>query len=297
METWNIAKTLDWTTQYLGRYMVPDARCDAEVLLADVLDCRRGVLGVRRDDIVPTDRLSLFKQMIIRRARRDPVAYILGYTEFMGLRFNVNEHTLIPRPETELLVDEAMRLISTLQPDAGKPAGHATVADMGTGSGCIAISIAKLSAGACVYASDVSKEALSVAGKNAVLNGVSGAVMLCHGDMFKPFERDGLNHAFDMIVSNPPYVLSDDINGLEPELFCEPRSALDGGSDGLQFYRQLATSGFRFLKPNGYMVLEINAQKAVQTADIFSAAGYTVMKIAKDYSHLDRIMTVKSTVH
>lgn len=280
----------------MDRYKVPDPRCDAEVLLSSVLDCRRGVLALHRDDIVPAGRLSVLKKMIVRRARREPVAYILGYTEFMGMRFFVNEHTLIPRPETELLVEEVVRLI-TGTGLSKKNAEKTTVADVCTGSGCIAVSIAKLLPGTRVHASDISKDALAIAGQNAVINGVSGMVMLHHGDMFEPFDREGLTGAFDIIVSNPPYVLSSELSGLEPELLCEPRSALDGGADGLRFYRQLALAGKQYLKPRGYIVVELNAQKSAQTAALFTAAGFAVVKTVKDYAHLDRILIVQSIHH
>jgi release factor glutamine methyltransferase len=250
---------------------------------------------MRRDEIVQAEHLQLFKQMIKRRIRRDPVAYILGYSEFMGLPMFVNEHTLIPRPETELLVEEVLRRIPahTTNENAGTSGAGVTVADIGTGSGCIAVSLAKLSPGTCVYASDISKDALLMAGKNAAANGVSGTVMFKHGDLFEPFEREGLMHTFDIIVSNPPYVLSGEIQSLEPELMCEPRLALDGGTDGLDFYHRLAASGKHFLKAGGFLAVEIHAQKSVQTAEIFAQHGYEMTLLMQDYSHLDRIMILK----
>lgn len=287
-EAWNVQAALDWTTEYLGRYRVPAARCDAEVLLAAALGCARGTLVVRREESLPPATLAAYRQMVLRRARREPVAYILGNAEFMGMKFFVNEHTLVPRPETELLVEEALRLLTT--PAQGGP----VVADLGTGSGCIAVSIAAGNRSSRVYAIDISRQALAVAGRNAAENGVGGAVMLCLGDLFEPLERDGLAGAFDLIVSNPPYVLTGDLDRLEPELFCEPRLALDGGPDGLTFYRRIAAGARRFLKPGGYLTLELNDRAAVETAALFTAAGLTVVRTVQDYARLDRILIVKN---
>lgn len=287
-EAWNVRAALAWTTEYLGRYRVPDARCDAEVLLAAALGCARSALVVRREEPLAPATLAAYRQMVLRRARREPVAYILGNAEFMGMMFFVNEHTLVPRPETELLVEEALRLLPPLT-SAGP-----VVADLGTGSGCIAVSIAAGNRGARVYAVDISRQALAMAGRNAAENGVGGAVMLCLGDLFEPLERDGLANAFDLIVSNPPYVLTGDLDGLEPELFREPRLALDGGPDGLSFYRRIAAGARRFLKPGGHVALELNDRAADETAALFTAAGFTVVKTAQDYARLDRILIVKN---
>lgn len=287
-EAWNVRAALDWTTAYLGRYGVPGARCDAEVLLAAALGCARGALVIRREESLAPATLAAYRQMVLRRARREPVAYILGNAEFMGMKFFVNEHTLVPRPETELLVEEALRLLTT--PAQGAP----VVADLGTGSGCIAVSIAAGNRGARVYAVDISRQALAMAGRNAAENGVGGAVMLCLGDLFEPLERDGLAGAFDLIVSNPPYVLTGDLDRLEPELFCEPRLALDGGPDGLSFYRRIAAGARRFLKPGGYVALELNDRAAGETAALFTAAGFSVVRTVQDYARLDRILIVKN---
>lgn len=285
---WTVRAAIDWTTEYLGRYGVPDARCDAEVLLSAALGCGRGVLALRREEPVPPETLAAYRQMVLRRARREPVAYILGTAEFMGMKFFVNGHTLVPRPETELLVEEALRVLPP--PTNGGP----VVADLGTGSGCIAVSIAARARGCRVYAVDISRQALAQAGKNAAENGVGGAVMLCLGDLFEPLERDGLAGAFDLIVSNPPYVLTGDLDALEPELFCEPRLALDGGPDGLSFYRRIAAGARRFLKSGGFLALELNDRAAGATAELFSAAGLTVVKTVQDYARLDRILIVKN---
>lgn len=286
--SWNIRAAIDWTTDYLGRYHVPDARCDAEVLLAAALGCGRGVLAVRREEPLAPSTLAAYRQMVLRRAKRQPVAYILGNAEFMGMKFFVNEHTLVPRPETELLVEEALRLLPACAD------GGPVVADLGTGSGCIAVSIAALSRGARVYAVDISRQALTVAGRNAAQNGVGGTVMPCLGDLFEPLERDGLAGAFDLIVSNPPYVLTGDLDRLEPELFCEPRLALDGGPDGLSFYRRIAAGARRFLRPGGYLALELNDRAAAATAALCTAAGFTVVRTVQDYARLDRILIVKN---
>lgn len=287
---WTVRSVLAWTTDYFSRQGIPEPRCDAEVLLAGLLGCGRGALLARQDDPVAGDILAQYRTMIAARIRRLPVAYIQGWTEFMGLRFSVNHHTLVPRPETELLVEEVVKLISSLP--AGKPV---TVADIGTGSGCIALSLAKCCPEVRVVAVDISADALAVAYRNAVDLGLAGRVQLLHGDLTAPLDASGLARAIDIIVSNPPYVLSAEIPALSPEVRSEPRAALDGGTDGQDYYRRLAAEATRFLVPGGWIALELHPVTVAVTADMFRRTGFVDLRILNDYAGMERMLIARAS--
>jgi release factor glutamine methyltransferase len=254
---WTIQALLGWTTDFLRSKGVEAARLEAQVLLAHVLDCPRIELVARFPE-QPTDEQRVrFRELIKRRVDGWPVAYLVGRREFYLLPFEVSPAVLIPRPETETLVLEALRLL--------KPLAAPAVLDLGTGSGCIAVSVAHQKRDARVTATDVSPDALDVARRNAEAHGVAGRVAFAQGDLFAAVPAGSL---FDVVVSNPPYVTPAELAGLSPDVReHEPRLALDGGPDGLAFYRRIAAGVGPLLKPGGWLAVEIGAtqEDAVRT--------------------------------
>ena len=222
-----------------------------------------------------------FEEGIARRAQREPLQHILGTQEFMGLEFFVNRHTLIPRQDTETLVELVL---------GNHKEREISLLDMCTGSGCIAVSLAKLGGYAHVEAADISEEALKVAKKNAeTLLGEEGKIRFRHSDMFSAFNET--EDKFDIIVSNPPYIPSDVIEELEPEVRdFEPRSALDGTADGLFFYELLARECGRFLKENGAVYFEIGHDQGEAVENLLKANGFIDTKVIKDLAGNDRVV-------
>ncbi len=280
-EIWTVKKILDWTNQFFTEKQVPEARLSAEWLLADVLSCRRIELYLQFDRILTTDERATFREFVKRRAAREPVQYILGETEFYGYPIKVTPDVLIPRPETELLIDFAIEYFQTNQ-DIAK-----LILDIGTGSGCIAIALAKRLAGASVSAVDISEAALAVAKTNAALNAAD--IHFHHADFLK---MDNVsNKKFSVIVSNPPYVAEIDWPGVQPEVRnFEPKTALLAGKDGLDFYRQLIPQLKNWLSPNGAVFLEVGYNQAAAVEKMLKGAGYST-KTQKDYHQIDRFVT------
>lgn len=284
-ETWTVARVVEWTEEYFGRNDLPEGRIDAELLLSHVLSCRRLDLYIKKDEEIGKRELAKYKQLIVERKNRKPLSYITGEREFMGMSFEVNSGTLIPRPETELLVEEAVKLI--------KKHRLKNVLEIGTGSGNIAVSIAKLAGSVKVCSSDASLDALRVAQRNTDAHGVADRVMLKHGDLFKALLGEGLEGSFDMIVSNPPYIAANEKEALAPELSFEPPAALFGGDDGLDFYRSIAKGAGGFLKTGGFLLFEMNSNKSDDIQKLTAGAGYKIEKIIKDYAGLERVLTAR----
>uniref|UniRef100_A0A7C2HUN4 Release factor glutamine methyltransferase n=1 Tax=Ammonifex degensii TaxID=42838 RepID=A0A7C2HUN4_9THEO len=226
---------------------IPSPRVDAEVLLGFVLGCDRLVLYWEPRREVAAGKATRFKELVARRAAGEPVAYLTGEKEFMGLSFSVTPAVLIPRPETELLVETAVTLL--------QGAAAPVVADVGTGSGAVAVSLAVLLPAARVFAVDISTAALAVARENACRHRVADRVVFYAGDLLEPFA--GNEAVFDLIAANLPYIPSGEMGALPPEVRREPVLALDGGPDGLNFYRRLVPQAERLLKPGGHLLLEI----------------------------------------
>jgi len=286
---WTIASTLSWTSDYFARSRIARPRLEAELLLSHTLHLPRLELALKLNDVVSARDLQHYRRLISARKSRKPAAYILGEQEFMGMRFKVNEHTLIPRPETEHLVEETLRIID------GK--NGPLIADIGTGCGNIAVSLAKLATGCRVYAADISREALSIAHENISVHGCAAQALPKLGDLFAALSQEHLHNKLDIIVSNPPYIALDEEPSLEPEVLCEPRNALFGGADGLDFYRRIAKEGKPFLKTGGLMALEMHSGKSGLIGGIFLQEGFETVKITKDYAGLDRVIIVKATYH
>jgi len=273
----SIKSSIRSAVKYLTELGVPDPRPDAEILLAFTL-------GVPREKLVSADREPLpekmrlkFNRLIARRGdRREPVAYIVGSAGFFGLEFSVSPSVLIPRPATETLVELALERL----PKDG------TFADIGTGSGAIAIAVLTKAARAEAVATDLSERALDVARRNARAIGVSQRLDVRQGDLYEPLGTE----RFDLVVSNPPYVREDDFDGLAPELRHEPRAALVAGADGLGVVRRLVEGARDRLKEGGRLLLEIGAGQAERVRDLAFHAGFRVVQFKPDLEGVDRVM-------
>jgi release factor glutamine methyltransferase len=285
---WTVKALLSWTTDYLHKKGVEprEARLEAQVLLGHVLSCPRIELVARSDEEPSDDQKARFRDLIRQRVEGWPVAYLVGRREFYLLPFEVTPAVLIPRPDTETLVLEALRLLK------GQPSPR--VLDLGTGSGCIAVSLAHQCKGATVAAVDVSPDALEVARRNADRHGVADRVSFHQGDLFAPLPAGA---AYDLIVSNPPYVTPTELAGLAPEVRDhEPRVALDGGPDGLAFYRRIAADAARFLAPGGSVLVEVGwTQDAAVRALFEGAPDLTVGASVKDGAGRSRVVTAKKS--
>jgi len=279
---WTVLALLNWTRQFFEKKMIDPARLEAEVLLAHVLGCERIHLYTGFDRVVPAPKLAEFKRLIIERSQHRPTQYILGRAEFMSMEFIVNEAVLIPRPETEHLVEA---LISR-----ARELADAKILDLGTGSGCIPVSAARHLPEAEFWAVDVSDEALAVARRNADRHEVAERIHFLRGDLFEPV--GGLS--FDFIASNPPYVSESEWDELAPEVRDhEPRTALAGGPDGLDAYREIIPRAKEFLLPGGRLLLELPAGKAQAVREIAAqSSGLHEEETIRDYQDIERVLVL-----
>jgi release factor glutamine methyltransferase len=282
---WNIIDLLKETKAYFEKCGIATARLDAELLLAQCLQRDRIRLYTDFEYQLTPDELARFREFVRRRGKREPVAYITGYKEFWSLRLAVTPDVLIPRPDTEVLVEETVKVMK-----ARGSAGPLSILDIGTGSGAIALALAKEFPDADIAALDVSAQALAVAQVNAQSCNFGGRIEFLCGDSLHGVPE---GRRFDAIVSNPPYIPSTDIDMLEPEIKnFEPRLALDGGPDGLDFYRAVIPHVYRYLNADGFVALEIGDGQGAAVAELFAAAGqYSAARIVKDYAHKDRVVT------
>ena len=277
----------------LERAGCPEPRADAEVLLAHVLreDRARAVLD-RRAPLEPR-AAAAFARCVARRARREPVALITGEREFWSLSFRVTRAVLIPRPDTETLVEEALDLLA---PPAMPGRRGARVIDVGTGSGCVAVALARERPDAHIVAIDRSSRALRVAAANVARHGLGRRVRLLRGDLLAPagVERARIPRA-DLIVSNPPYVTAKEWKSLPPEIrVFEPKGALVGGADGLAFHRRLAREAPDHLVAGGWIAVEVGAGQAAAVADIFLSGGrFDEIRVRKDLSGIPRVVSAR----
>lgn len=285
MKTWTIIRLLQEARQYFERCGILSARLDAEILLAHVLNKDRIRLYIDFEQPVLAEELSRFREMVKRRAQREPVAYITGHKEFWSLRLRVDRSVLIPRPETEILVDAALNLLRA-QEQCNR---QLRVLDLGTGSGAIALALAKETEHTAIVAVDRSLAALHVARYNTCAYDFGKRVHLVCGDGVQPFGR---NETFDLIVANPPYIGADALESLEPDIInYEPLEALAGGPDGLDFYRTWIPRLPGMLRPHGWVVLECGHEQTRNIAAFCTTSGdYTNIKIIKDYAHIDRVI-------
>ncbi len=278
-DVWTIGNILTWTKQYFGEKGVDNPRLDAEVLLSHILGTDRLYLYVHFDQPLQAAELAAFRQAVKQRAMRLPVAYITGHKEFMGIDFTVSPQVLIPRPETEILVQAVLdRLSGITQPE---------ILDIGTGSGAIIISLLHILPTSTGIGVDLSVDALTVAQTNADRHGIGERLELRCGNTFSPVS----GRQFDVIVSNPPYITNDQLERLPPEVLHEPRIALAGGKDGLDYYREIITQAAGFLKPAGFIGLEVGYDQARQVAAFAEQTNkYQVQDIICDYAGIERVV-------
>ena len=267
-------ETIDFGIRILELAGIEEAENDAWLLLSKECKMNRTAYYMHMKDEILPEQLNEYKGLIKKRAERVPLQYITGEQEFMGLTFHVNSNVLIPRQDTETLVEEAIKLVEP----------GMSILDMCTGSGCIIISILKKCSGIQGTGSDISKQALNVAKKNAKLNNV--AVDFERSDMF-----ENISDKYDMIVSNPPYIRSDVVPTLMPEV-CEfePLDALDGHEDGLYFYRKIIKECKSFLKEDGKIIFEIGNDQGQAVSDMLTYAGFRNVGVIKDLAHNDRVV-------
>lgn len=257
---------------------------DAETLLGFELGLDKAGLFLNRSCVIDDERSESWFALIGRRAAGEPLQYITGEQYFMGLRFCVDPSVLIPRPETELLASKAIEFL--LAEDNGK-----SVLDLCTGSGALAVSIAKACPRASVTASDISADALACAKQNARALGVADRVNFVKSDLFAAFERGACGGPFDLIVTNPPYIRTGDFTALPSEIReHEPVTALDGGIDGLDFYRRIASGARGCMQPGACLMLEIGADQTEAVTTIFSGAGFASIETFRDLNGLDRMI-------
>lgn len=258
----------------LDMAQIVDAKNDAWLLMEMVCKIDKTFYYVHMDEEIPVDEMKEYESVLKKRAERVPLQYITGEQEFMGLTFYVNSNVLIPRQDTETLVEEALNL--------AKPGMR--ILDMCTGSGCIIISILKNKSDVKGVGCDISKQALIVAKENAKLNNVN--VAFEYSDLFENIEGK-----FDMIVSNPPYIRSAEIPSLMPEVAqFEPLKALDGSEDGLEFYRRIIKESKNYLNADGYIIFEIGNDQGEAVSNMLTYAGYNNVRVIKDLAYNDRVV-------
>lgn len=277
-----VAEILRAATERLEVNGIDSPRLDAEILLAHVLNCRRLSLYVDADKILPLESIFRFNELVNRRLQSIPVAYLVGAREFFGLNFAVNENVLIPRPETEILAEFVGEYLRGLDKEV-------IFADLGVGSGAICVSILKFVPNSRAIAVDISESALEVAKFNAQKFHVDGRIKFFCGDLFSP-----LTGKFDAIVSNPPYIPTSSLEILQAEVQREPKIALDGGADGLNFYRRIISDAPRFLVDGGLLAVEIGINQSDAVKNLFAAKNFADIKILRDLSGIERVVAGKT---
>ena len=286
MTIWTIQKLLNWTTEYLTNKDVDSPRLSAEMLLSHTLGLKRIELYTQFDKQVPQQQLDLLHGLVKRAGLHEPVAYLTGKTEFYSLELDITADCLIPRPETELLVQRAIEFLRTRS-------DIQYICDLCTGSGCIAVAIAKNFPEARVSATDISAAALEVAARNVEKHRLKEHVRLLCGDLFEPIIQQLDANQFDLIVCNPPYVNTADYEKLEKNVKdYEPKSALLAGTDGMDVYRKIIDKVYEFLKPGAALMLEIGYSQGPAVRKLLEQTGaFAQIKIEKDHHDNDRVIT------
>lgn len=287
---WTVTQAYFWASQILSSNDIPAPHAEAEYLLAHALKCEKKDVIVNHDRVLINNEVDLFKELIDRRLKREPSQQIIGEEEFWGLSFKVTKDVLIPRPETQFLVKEALKEAKKLSPEV-------KIIDLCTGSGCIAVSMAVELPESKVYAIDISGKALVVAGENAKKHGVNKRITFLEGDILDPMESLGLKEKIDLFLSNPPYVSKKMMEELQPEIeMYEPMLALSGGEDGFDYYRRIIPEAAAYLKPGGYLILEIGyGQCDVIISLIEQVKVYKGIEVKKDFAEIDRVVKAQRT--
>jgi release factor glutamine methyltransferase len=303
-EDMNALSKLRNAREFLKKSGIEDAIIEAEMIISRLLGIDRVTL-YRDNPQIPEKCISKIDELLRRRAKREPLQYILGYTEFCGLKIKVGKGVLIPRPETELLVEEAIKVVRSQQFNppllTGNPpsppfskggmGGFVSILDLCTGCGCIALALAREFPDAQVYGTDMSEIAIRYAKENAKLNKIKNVAFI-KGSLFKPVKKS-LN-TFDLIVSNPPYIKKNDIKNLQIEIKdWEPVKALDGGEDGLDYYRAIIPEAKNYLKECGCLMFELGISQANGVRKMAEDAGFVNISLIKDYAGIERILAAK----
>lgn len=290
LKSWTISELLRVTTDYLKKKGIDSPRLSAEILLAHQLDLNRVKLYLDFDRPLQDEEVAGFRLLVRRRLNREPIQYITGIQEFWSLAFTVAPPVLIPRPESELLVEEALSLIGRKNLPGDR---NPKILDLGTGSGALAISLAKEVKGIGLWASDISEEALRIARLNACKHGVEDRIVFSQGDLWEPFAEEGLT--FDLVLSNPPYIDSGSFDSLPPEVRDhEPRTALDGGEGGMLFIERIIREGPDFLERGGWLLVEMDPDQTTSALTLIEESGqYSEQRRIKDYSHRYRVVVAR----
>lgn len=277
----SIPHLLTWARDILIKAGVPSPQADAEWTLAHVLDCSRSELHLRAHQPLTPAQNAIYRNLIHRRAARIPLQHLLGNTEFYDLPFRTSPDALIPRPETETLIEVTLNQLNTCT--------NPRILDIGTGSGIIAITLGKSLPGSRVIATDISRKALYLASQNAHLNGIADRISFLQTDLLTPFAKPESFHA---ILSNPPYIPSNAIDALQPEVRnCDPHLALNGGCDGLDFYRKIIPASIPLLAPGGLLALEIGHNQARAVTQLLNRQmGLTHITIHTDLGGYPRVV-------
>jgi len=304
-----VLEAIQKSADFLGKKNVESPRLQTELLLAHLLKMPRMKLYLDFERTLSLAEIDSLRELVKRRGQREPLQHIVGSTSFCGFEIAVNRHVLVPRPETELLAEAGWQFLSTLN-------SQSTALDFCTGSGCIAIALAAKCPDAKIIATDISAEVIVLAKENAARNNVPERIVFLQGDGFAAFHSEGRvprvpnsnaetkirdsqssflrKWEFDLIISNPPYIPSAEIATLQPEVRdFDPRGALDGGADGLDFYRRLAAEAKSFLKPDGKIMLEFGDGQADEIKKIFENEKWIVEAVKEDYSQRARILIAK----
>ena len=281
MQRYTLQKILQLTVEHFAKLELPTPRLDAEVLLADMLGIERIQLYVRFDQPLNKEEVDRFRERVRARSKRCPVAYITGKKEFMSREFKVSREVLIPRPETEHLVEAVIEHLKEREEQ------ELMVADIATGSGVVAVSLAASLPGLKLVATDLSSAALKLAAINARQQGVTDRIELLQGHLLEPLP----SKSFDVLVSNPPYIPSSEYKGLLPEVKdYEPREALVAGEDGLKYLKPLISGAGEYLTPGGLLALELGADQLEDVTTLLGEANYSRQRVIKDYAGISRVV-------
>lgn len=286
MEIWTINKLLNWVTEYLKDKGIDSPRLSAELLLSDVLGFKRIELYIHHNEPVAKPELYKLHSLVKRAGQNEPIAYLVGRTEFYSMEMEVNRDCLIPRPETELLVQRAIEFLRTRE-------GAQSVFDLCTGCGCIAVAIAKNFPHSHIMATDISDHALASAEKNVEKHHLQDRIKLLSGDLFDPIIPHLDAGKFDLVVSNPPYVSAPEYEKLDKNVKdYEPRLALFAGEDGLDIYKRIIEKIDMFLKPDAALMLEIGYAQGPAILGLLEQTNiFNEIKIEKDFHNNDRVVT------
>ena len=301
-----VLEVIQRSTDFLARKGIESPRLQSELLLAHVLKLERMRLYLNFNKTLSREDEARMRELVKRRGQREPLQQIVGTTSFCGLEIEVNRHVLVPRPETELLAEAGWEFLNRLvtsrwarsgagedEETASAGAGSLTALDVGTGSGCLAIALAKRCERLRVIATDISEEALALARHNAERHGLTERITFVQGDGFQALGRmtSGWATTFNLIISNPPYIPRQEIAALQREVRdFEPLAALDGGVDGLDFYRRFAVEARNYLEPGGKIMLEFGDNQAQTIGELFQNEKWIVEAVLPDYSKRARIL-------